>query len=128
MKRNRGLYFVLGCLIVALGLASRRYASMLPVFLARHAGDTLWATMVFTGIGFLAPRWSSTRVVVAALAACYSIEITQIYHAPWLDNLRHMPGVGLVLGYGFLWSDIACYTVGVALGLVLERIVNSNVS
>jgi hypothetical protein len=128
MTRNRPVYFGLGCLIVALGLASRRYASMLPLFLARYAGDTLWAAMVFIGIGLLAPRWSSFRVAVIALAGCYFIEVTQFYHAPWIDNLRNLPGVGLVLGYGFLWSDVACYTMGVALGALLERIVNSNVS
>jgi hypothetical protein len=128
LTRNRPLYLGLGCLLVALGLASRYYASMLPLFLARYAGDTLWATLVFAGIGLLAPQWSSFRVAVVALAACYAIEITQFYHAPWIDSLRNLPGVGLVLGYGFLWSDIACYTMGVALGALFERIVNSNVS
>jgi len=119
-KRNRFLYFVVGSLVVALGLASRRYAAVLPVFFAQYAGDTLWAQMVFVAVGFLAPRWSSRRVAVVALGVSYSVEISQLYHAPWIDSLRHTLLGGLVLGYGFLWSDLACYTVGVALGVVLD--------
>ena len=114
------MYFVAACLVVSLGLASRRYAAMLPVFFAQYAGDTLWAVMVFVGVGILAPRWSSFRVAAAALVMSYSIESSQLYHAPWIDTLRHTRVGGLVLGYGFLWSDVACYTVGVALGVVIE--------
>src|SRR5712692_5448165 len=103
MRRNRLLYFVAGCVIVVLGLAARRYAAALPAFLAAYSGDTLWALMVFTGIGFVAPRWSPLRVAVVALTVSYADEISQLYHAPWIDNLRHTWLGGLVLGYGFLW-------------------------
>jgi hypothetical protein len=27
----------------------------------------------------------------------------------------------LVLGYGFLWSDIACYALGIGLGVLFDR-------
>lgn len=118
------MYFILGSSLVAMGLASRHYAAVLPEFVARYAGDTLWAAMVFIGIGFLAPSWSSFRVAIVALALSYLIEGSQLYHAPWIESLRYTPGIGLVLGYGFLWSDLVCYTAGVALGLVLERAVS----
>jgi hypothetical protein len=120
IHRRRLFYFFLGCLAIALGLASRRYAAALPVFVAQYAGDTLWALVVFVGIGFLAPRWSSFRVAALALGVSYSVEVSQLYHAPWIDALRQNRLGGLVLGYGFLWSDLACYTVGVALGVVLD--------
>lgn len=29
---------------------------------------------------------------------------------------------GLVLGYDFVWSDLACYAVGVGLGVVVESV------
>jgi hypothetical protein len=28
---------------------------------------------------------------------------------------------GLVLGYGFLWSDLVCYAVGIGAGVLAER-------
>ena len=119
-SRNRILYSVLVLLVVAMGLASRRYAAALPSFVAEYAGDTLWALMVFIGIGFLAPRWPSLRVAFAALAVAYVVEVSQLYHAPWIDVVRDTTAGRLVLGEGFLWSDFACYTAGVALGVALE--------
>ena len=29
---------------------------------------------------------------------------------------------GLILGFGFLWSDLACYSLGVGLGVLIEII------
>lgn len=120
MNRNRLLYFTAGCALVALGLASRRYAALLPGFLAEYVGDTLWALMVFVGIGFAAPRWPTLRVASTALVVSYAVEASQLYHAPWIDAIRATPIGGLTLGYGFLWSDLVCYTVGAALGVMLE--------
>jgi hypothetical protein len=122
MRRNRLLYFVGSCLVAALGMASRRYASAEPAFLARYAGDTLWAVMVFGVVGLLAAGWSSSRVALATLVVCYAIEGSQLYHASWIDTIRDTRFGGLVLGYGFLWSDIICYTVGVALCVGLEQV------
>jgi hypothetical protein len=93
---------------------------VLPSFIAEYAGDTLWAVMAFLGIGFVAPRWSSLRVAVVALAVSYAVELSQFHHAPWIDALRATRIGALVLGYGFLWSDIVCYTVGVGLCVVVE--------
>jgi len=120
MNRSRFWYFAGICLIVALGLASRRYASSLPVFLARYAGDTLWAMVMFGVVGLLAAEWSSFRVAVATLMQSYAIEGSQLSHASWLDAVRQTRFGGLVLGYGFLWSDIVCYTVGVGICVGLE--------
>ncbi len=120
MKRNRLLYAAGICLVIALGLASRRYARTLPEFIALYAGDTLWAVMVFGLIGLLAPTWPSIRVAAAALIVSYAVEVSQLYHAPWIDSIRDTRFGGLVLGYGFLWSDIICYTVGVVLCIGLE--------
>jgi hypothetical protein len=122
VPRNRLLYFAGVLLVIASGLASRRYASALPSFIARYAGDTLWAVMVFGIIGLIAARWSTARVAAVTLLVSYGVEISQLNHAAWIDSIRNTRLGGLVLGYGFLWSDIVCYTVGVALCVGLERL------
>jgi hypothetical protein len=119
--RNRVLYVALACLVVALGLATRRYTDLLPPVVVRYAGDTLWATLVFLALGCFAPRWSSLRIGAVALLVSYSVEVSQLYHAPWIDAIRRTQLGGLTLGFGFLWSDLACYTVGIGLGLVVDR-------
>lgn len=112
---------MLAALVAALlALASRRYGSALPLFVARYAGDTLWATMVYFAVGAVLPRASALWVAAVALAGSYAVEVSQLYHTPWLDDFRRTGFGGLLLGHGFLWTDVACYTVGVALGWICD--------
>jgi hypothetical protein len=120
MKRSRISYLIAAIAVTILGLSSRRYSRLLPEFIASYAGDTLWALMVFLGIGMLFARWTTLRVALTALLFAFTIELSQLYHAGWLDQIRHTRAGGLILGYGFLWSDLLCYGVGIAAGSILE--------
>ena len=112
-------------LVIAAGLGSRVFGHSLPAIVATYGGDTLYATMVFVGLALLAPRWSTGRLALAALACSCAIEMSQLYHAPWIDAIRATRPGALVLGYGFLWSDLACYVAGVALGAAADRVAAS---
>jgi hypothetical protein len=106
--------------VVIAGLASRRYRGHLPAFLAEYAGDTLWALMLFLLVStLLAGRPIRTRATIS-LALAFMVEISQIYHAPWIDSIRQTTLGGLVLGFGFLWTDLACYSVGIVTGSLTE--------
>jgi hypothetical protein len=48
------------------------------------------------------------------------VEISQLYHAPWIDSIRQTTPGGLVLGFGFLWTDLVCYSVGIAIESLTE--------
>ncbi|GDX80663.1 hypothetical protein LBMAG42_24740 [Deltaproteobacteria bacterium] len=102
--------------MVALGLGSRRFGAALPAFVASYAGDTLYATMMVVLLGYF------TRTpAVPALVVCFGIEFSQAVHAPWLDAIRStLPG-RLVLGQGFMASDLICYLVGAAVGWAVDR-------
>jgi hypothetical protein len=121
--RNRSavLRVILIALTVCLGLGSRRFGNSLPGFVAAFAGDTLWALVAFLGIGLILPRASTWRVAALAMSFSVTIEVSQLYHAPWIDSIRRTTLGGLILGYGFLWSDIACYAVGVGLGMLIAK-------
>jgi len=95
----------------------------LPELIAAYAGDTLWALAAFLGIGVLLPRASTVRVAQLAMAFSVVIEISQLYHAPWIDSIRHTTLGGLFLGFGFVWSDLACYAAGIGLGVCIEMLV-----
>jgi hypothetical protein len=122
MKRNRLLYGAFEVGVIATGWGTRRYGRHLPELVAVYGGDTFWALMVFVGIGLIARTWSTKRVAALALAVSYGVEISQLYHAGWIDQLRHSVVGGLVLGRGFVWSDLVCYTVGVGLGVAAETL------
>jgi hypothetical protein len=115
------VWLVLALLVMGLGLASRVKAFAWPGFVGAYVGDMLWALMVFLLLRFAAPTRPASRVAVAALAFSFAVELSQLSHAPWLEAARRtLPG-RLVLGQGFLWSDLACYSVGVLLGLAVDR-------
>ncbi len=120
--RSRFVYALLIALVIALGLASRAvfFQAYLPTFINEYAGDTLWALTAFLGFGFLFPQLATGRVAGLALSFAVLIEVSQLSHASWLEALRHTRLGGLVLGFGFLWSDLVCYAVGIALGAAAE--------
>lgn len=119
-RRNRAVYLIAAGVVTALGLASRRYAAVLPEVVGRYAGDTLWALMAFLVIGLCVPDWSTRRVAVAAIAVSYLVEASQLYHAAWIDAVRRTRLGALALGFGFLRSDLVCYAAGVAAGAFVE--------
>lgn len=121
--RTRFVYIIVATAVVIAGLASRIYSQQLPAFLAEYAGDTLWALMLFLLVStLLAGRPALARAAIS-LALAFLVEISQLYHAPWIDSIRQTKLCGLVLGFGFLWTDLVCYSVGIALGLVVESAV-----
>ncbi len=124
-RRNRLTRLALIALVIALGLGSRRFGQSLPAFVATYAGDTLWALLVYLGIGLILSRGSTWRVAALAMSFSVMIEVSQLYHAPWIDSIRGTTLGALVLGQGFLWSDLACYAVGIGLGVLIESISGS---
>ncbi|WP_242268458.1 DUF2809 domain-containing protein [Bacillus cereus group sp. BfR-BA-01408] len=121
-KRNRLLYATFTILVIILGLSSRKFAFALPALLNDYLGDALWALMIFIGFGFLFPKIETKKLAFISLMFCYGIEVSQLYHAEWIDSIRATTLGGLVLGYGFLWSDLVAYTIGVGIGFLFELI------
>ena len=119
-KRNPVLWVAMIALVVALGLGSRRFGRSLPGFVAAYAGDTLWALVAFLGIGLVLARASTWRVALLAMSFSVLIEMSQLYHAPSIDSIRHTTLGGLILGFDFVWSDLACYALGVGIGVLIE--------
>ncbi|AOY16184.1 hypothetical protein BGI23_13475 [Bacillus sp. ABP14] len=125
-KRNRLLYAMFTILVIILGLSSRKFAFALPALLNDYLGDALWALMIFIGFGFLFPKIATKKLAFISLMFCYGIEVSQLYHAEWIDSIRATTLGGLVLGYGFLRSDLVAYTIGVGVGFLFEFILRTN--
>ena len=119
--RNRLVYALLIGLTIILGLASRKFAFLLPFWLAKNLGDVLYAVMIFWLVGFLLPRLSTSRAALAALLLCVGIEFLKLVQAPWLIAARHSHAGALVFGVGFHWSNLVCYALGVLAALLGEK-------
>lgn len=123
MRRNRLLYLILTIIVIILGLLSRKIEN-LPEIISLYSGDILWALMVFLIISFIFNKKSTIFTISWAIIFSYSIEISQLYHEPWIDAMRNTTLGGLILGFGFLWSDLVCYTIGILIGIVIDIIIN----
>ncbi|MDT2046080.1 DUF2809 domain-containing protein [Priestia flexa] len=125
-NRNRVIYACLCLIIALLGLSTRVFQEYLPAFLRMYIGDTLWAIMIFLGFSSVYKTASTIRIIAISILFCYGIECSQLYQEEWIVHLRHTTLGGLILGYGFLWSDIIAYTVGIAVGGLTELILRKN--
>lgn len=117
---SRMLYLSAVILTVVLGLASRQYEAVLPGWLAAHAGDALWAAMIYWGLRLLTWRRRPFLAAIGALLFSYFIECSQLYQADWINHIRDTALGALILGHGFLVADLWRYTAGVGIALVLD--------
>ena len=117
---HRLKYALITLTVLLIGLASRRFSTP-HTFIYDHIGDSLWAAMIYFGCRFLLTKTPKRMTAIIALAFCFVIEISQLYQAPWLNAIRHTTLGGLILGFGFLWSDLVGYCVGVFVAYLFDN-------
>ena len=120
IERNRILYFILTLVTIMTGLLSR--TSIIPELIYPYIGDFLYALMFFFIIGFIFNKREPLQIALITISCCYSIELSQLYQADWINTIRSYKIGGLILGYGFLWSDIVSYTLSGLTGYFFESI------
>jgi hypothetical protein len=113
-------YVILIGVAAVLGILSRKYGTILPGFLAKYSGDTLWAFALYFFISlFTLKRSPRFRFLCTCILSALD-ELSQLYHAPWIDSVRSTAAGALVLGNTFVWSDLLCYLAGAVLALGID--------
>lgn len=118
MKKTRLFYLLFLFATIALGLLSRAIKDV-PLFI----GDLLYAVMIYFIMHFLFPKAKTKIIALISLLACYTIEALQLYEADWIVNIRSITIGHLILGQGFLWSDIIAYTFGIGIVFIIESFI-----
>lgn len=118
--KKRLKYLVITMFIMIMGLLSRKYMNIFPKAIAPFVGDMLWAMMVYFGLKILIPKLKLTKTLILAIIFSFSIEISQLYQADWINNIRSTTLGGLVLGHGFLFEDLISYSLGIVIGCLLD--------
>ena len=121
MKRNRIHYLLLIISTIIIGLASRRFSGHLPEFINLGLGDALWALMMYWMVAFFLPHTSIRKLAIISLTICFLVEFSQLIQVDWLNVIRNNRLGALILGRGFLWSDLVAYSLGVVLGVAIEK-------
>lgn len=119
-RRSVALYASLLCATILLGLATRAMPTAFPALIAAYGGDVLWAVMVVWILALMRPAAAPRMLGLLALTVATSIEVSQLYQAPWINAVRATRVGALTLGQGFLWSDVLCYALGVTLAVALD--------
>lgn len=121
MTKQRYKYGILILIIIIFGLLSRK-ATVLPA----ATGDALYATMMYFIVRFFLLKAKIKKIAILSLCICFAIEISQLYQAAWINEVRRtLPG-RLILGQGFLWSDLLAYIVGVSIACFLDAFMKGN--
>lgn len=120
--RNRLPCVLWMAVLLGAGLLWREPTLHLSEFMSKYGGDALWAAFVFAGFAFLFPRLSTGGVAAAAMVFSVLIELSQLYHAPWIDAVRGTRLGALALGANFNAPDLIAYACGIGLAAMVEHI------
>lgn len=119
-KQTRVRWGALALVCIPLGLATRPLKRHFDS-LGSALGDALWALLVFALLGLFFPRLTWRVQAAVALAVSWLVEVSQLWHTPWLEAIRHNTLGALAVGGSFSFGDLGCYAAGVAVGCVLSR-------
>ena len=90
-----------------------------PSVVSEYGGDVLYTTNIVLFFGWIFIDRKSILLTVYSILLSYVIEVFQLYHSPFIDELRRTLFGKLILGSGFLWSDMLCYTIGGLIGYTI---------
>jgi len=124
--RERSAFATLALSTICIGLVVHWFGTALPPTMRDVIGDALWAMMVFWLIGAVVPEKPVVVRCALALAICWLVEFSQLYHAQSLDAFRATTIGHLVLGSDFGLRDLAAYALGVFAALGLELAARRN--
>lgn len=105
-SKTRFTYFFIAITIVLLGIISRKINGV-PTYI----GDILYAVLIYFGMRFLFLT-SLQKTLLLSILFCFFIEFSQLIDWKWLTDIRNTTLGHYILGQGFLWSDLLCYTIG----------------
>jgi len=110
-------YFYISIVTILLGLFSRFSFIEFPKFV----GDILWATLVYWIFCIILTDTKKIKIAFYSFIFSISIEVSQLYHAPFIDAIRANILGGIILGFGFSFSDIFYYFLGILLGFFIDK-------
>jgi len=119
--RARLTYLTLALGTIMLGLIVHFRGAWLGRVPRDVVGDVLWAAMIAWLVAAIAPHLSLGARSAVAIAICFAVELSQLYHAPFIDRLRQTTAGQLTLGSGFDVRDLFAYGIGVLLAALVDR-------
>ena len=118
---GRGRYLAALAVVTPLGFLTKFYTGPGAEWVANHAGGFLYVVFWIALVLALAPHLSGALVATSVLAATCALEFAQLWHPPFLEQIRATFLGHALLGSTFGWSDFAYYVAGALVGSSLTR-------
>lgn len=124
MLLKRITCFLLFAFCIWLALTTRSHASFFHPLIVQYGGDVIWAAsflFLLRGIFIRKREW---KLALICFALGVLDEFSQLLYFDWIVAIRQTYIGRLMLGVGFLWSDIICYAIGTVIAFLLIRIID----
>ena len=105
-------YLLLFIFCTWLALATRSHYQWFHPFIVQYGGDVIWSGMFLFLLRIFFVHTSLWKLALVNYIMGAVDELSQLSDAGWLVTIRHTYFGRLLLGVGFLWSDLICYAVG----------------
>ncbi|WP_394371254.1 ribosomal maturation YjgA family protein [Sphingobacterium bovistauri] len=77
--------------------------------------------MIYWFFRFIFTTKKSYYALIFSVLFCFGIEFLQLLQHPILIEWRNNPMLRLVLGQGFLWTDLIAYCLGSLIAFFIDR-------
>ncbi len=124
--KSRFVYILVTLLTIPFGLLVRSKKEWFPDVFNLYAGDALYAFMMYYAVCVIFIKKNIRIRAVTALLICYIIELSQIYQSEWINTIRQTVLGKLILGSGFLYSDLLAYFIGIAAAAIVDYLLIYN--
>ena len=121
MKRKIFISLIGVLVLIPIGLYSR-HVKWIP----EETGDALWVMMVFCLWRIILVKQSLRLVAIISLTHSFLVEFSQILRWSWLVSFRSTFIGHMMLGQGFLWTDLLAYMIGILLIFCLFQSMERN--
>lgn len=119
---NRLVYLVILVIIIALGLYSKDLTGKITEMV--DIKDAAWAMMIYFLFRIVFPGTGYVKIVILAALFSLFIEISQLFHAEWLDKVRETYLGQIILGSSFVWGDFMAYAIGIGVAVLVDIVVS----
>lgn len=127
LKSNKFVYSFLIIITVLFGLLSRKFSNYFPDLINLFLWDSLRAMMIFFFCKLFWKNWKLKKIGLISLTFCFVVELSQLYQANWINIIRRTTLGGLILGRGFLWTDLLAYTIGICFWIIIDIFIQKNI-
>lgn len=124
MYKRRIIYLLLFCFCTWLALSTRSHKQWFPNWVVVYGGDIIWAGMFVFFLRMIFVKTPLFTLIVINYILGVLDECSQLITAPWFVAIRQTKLGKLMLGVGFVWSDLVCYAIGTLLAWLIAIIVD----